>query len=213
VSPPPERVAYGEHPSQFCEVFGDGPRRVALLHGGFWRHKYACDLEHGVARDLAGRGWTVWNVEYRRVGSGGGWPETFDDVRAALQRAEPEVVIGHSAGGHLAVLAAAEGLAPRAVSQAGVLDLRAAEPLSDHAVHGLLGGPPSRHPEADPAQRLPIDADLLLVHGTRDEDVPISISRSFAAASGARLLEFPDEDHYGHLDPANPMWKAVLAWL
>jgi acetyl esterase/lipase len=218
VSPPPERIAYGSHASQFCEVFGDGARRAALLHGGFWRHRYGCDLEHPVAEDLAARGWTVWNVEYRRVGGDGGWPATFEDVRAALERAQPEVVIGHSAGGHLAAWALAERLAPRAVAQAGVVDLGEASRLrlSNGAVHELLGGPPAEQPEryaaADPARRLPLPGELLLVHGTRDDTVPVALARAFAQRAGARLVEV-DEDHFTHLDPASQAWKAVLGWL
>jgi acetyl esterase/lipase len=220
VSQQPERVGYGEHASQFCEVFGgEEARRAALIHGGFWRQKYSCELEHRVARDLAGRGWQVWNVEYRRVNGGGGWPGTFDDIRTALELARADVAIGHSAGGHLAVWAAAEGLAPRAVAQAGVVDLAraCALGLSDHAVHELLGGAPEEHPDryaqADPARRLPIDAKLLLVHGARDEEVPVEISRDFAERSGCDYVEIADEDHYGHLDPASKQWQAVLGWL
>ena len=219
MSPQPERVAYGDHPSQFCELHGAGGRRVAVIHGGFWRQRYDLHLEDPVCTDLAGRGWTAWNLEYRRLGGGGGWPATFDDVRSALAMAQPEVVIGHSAGGHLAMWAAAEGLTGRAASQAGVVDLAEASRLglSGHAGHELLGGPPEEHPDryaaADPARRLPIEADVLLVHGARDGDVPVSISRSFAARGGGRLVEFADGDHYGHLDPASEMWGAVLEWL
>jgi acetyl esterase/lipase len=155
----PVRTAYGPGPDQFLEVTlpeADGPAPVAVvLHGGFWRARYGIELARPLAADLAGRGWAAVAVEYRRVGSGGGWPSTLDDVAAALD-ALPDVgragedtaerldltdvtVIGHSAGGHLAAWAAgrdrlpagAPGAAPRvpvsaAVLQAGVLDLTAA---------------------------------------------------------------------------------------
>lgn len=153
------RTAYGPGPDQFLELTlpaGDGPAPVVVvLHGGFWRARYGIELARPLAADLADRGWAAVAVEYRRVGAGGGWPATLEDVAAALD-ALPDVgravagatgrldltdvtVIGHSAGGHLAAWAAgrsrlpagAPGAQPRvavtaAVLQAGVLDLGAA---------------------------------------------------------------------------------------
>lgn len=54
------------------------------LHGGFWQSSHGLDLGAGIGADLARRGWAAWNVEYRRIGSGGGWPATFADVAAAV---------------------------------------------------------------------------------------------------------------------------------
>ena len=81
-----ERHAYGRMRSQFGELYrpdGDGPHGVAVvIHGGFWRARYSRKLNRGLSRALAARGWAAWNIEYRRLGrlSGGGWPNTFDDV-------------------------------------------------------------------------------------------------------------------------------------
>jgi acetyl esterase/lipase len=161
----PSTHAYGPGPAQFLELSlpaGDGPAPVVVvLHGGFWRAPYGIELARPLAADLAARGWAAVAVEYRRVGTGagggGGWPETLEDVAAALDSladlGTPEdgatarldladvTVVGHSAGGHLAAWAAgrnrlpagAPGASPRVgvtatVLQAGVLDLdRAAE--------------------------------------------------------------------------------------
>ena len=127
------------------------------------------------------------------------------------------VTVGHSAGGHLAAWAATREN-PRVavtgvVSQAGVLDLaRAAElRLSDGVVERFLKGHPTR--VASPIERLPIDVPILLTHGGRDDTVPVEISERFAHATGATLVVEPEEDHYGHLDPANPLWQAVVRWL
>ena len=81
---PPETVAYGDHPSQVCDVYRGGDSVAVLIHGGFWRSRYGRDLEEPLVRDLVERGWTVWNIEYRRLGDGGGWPATFEDVAAAM---------------------------------------------------------------------------------------------------------------------------------
>lgn len=117
----PHRFRYGPDPSQFGDLhLPDGTRRpgtVVLIHGGFWRARFGVEIIEDVARDLTSRGWVVWNVEYRRVGGGGGWPETLLDVAAAidylavLDRDVPldltrVVAVGHSAGGHLAAWAA-----------------------------------------------------------------------------------------------------------
>ena len=220
---------YGDHPSQVCELHGAAADRVAvLIHGGFWRSRYGRELEGGIARDLVARGWAAWNIEYRRLGDGGGWPTTFSDVRTAIEAlpvaAERVVAIGHSAGGQLAVWAASEGLVGEAVSQAGALDLDELSRLgtSNAVVNALLGGTPDevphRYAEASPRRRLPIGAPLLLVHGERDDDVPVHVSREFAdaareAGDDCELVVIGDEGHYEHLEPGSRCWEAVTAWL
>jgi acetyl esterase/lipase len=215
---------YGDDPSQFGELSGEGPVAV-LIHGGFWKAAYGLDLEEALAEDLVARGWAVWNIEYRRLGNGGGVPATLDDVSAAIDHlAEIDAVdrsrvvaIGHSAGGHLAAWASGRA-APRVpltgfVSQAGVLDLELARELrlSDGVVDRLLDGQPLAL--ASPIERLPLTVPALLTHGALDDTVPLEISERYAAASGADLVVFPDKGHYEHLDPSDPIWQAVIEWL
>jgi dipeptidyl aminopeptidase/acylaminoacyl peptidase len=138
------------------------------------------------------------------------------------------VAIGHSAGGHLAAWAATRegpGVAVTGVvAQAGVVDLEMAWELrlSRGVVRPLLGGTPEQRPEryaqASPAARLPLGVPILLTHGGRDDIVPPRMSRDFerrARAAGDRceLSVIDREDHFGHLDPANPLWKAVVEWI
>ncbi|MGQ0574766.1 MAG: alpha/beta hydrolase, partial [Pseudonocardia sp.] len=149
---PPVRLEYGPDRSQFGELTlpaGDGPLPVVVVvHGGFWRSAFGLELGRPLAVDLANAGFAAWNIEYRRIGNGGGWPATFDDVAAAVDllagpggdaaggrlALDRVAAVGHSAGGHLAAWLAARpglpagapGAAPRvalrgAVSQAGVL--------------------------------------------------------------------------------------------
>jgi len=195
-----------------------------LIHGGFWRDRYDLTLMDALAQDLVSRGWAAWNIEYRRLGSGGGVPTTLDDVSAAIDRLADlpvdrsrVVTIGHSAGGHLAAWAATREdprvAVTHVVSQAGVLDLQRAADLhlSDDVATQFLGGHPAS--VASPIERLPLGVPALLTHGGRDDIVPVEISQRFAEASGATLIVEPEEDHFGHLDPDNPLWKAVLGWL
>jgi acetyl esterase/lipase len=215
----PRVLNYGTHASQFCELYEVAePAGVAVLvHGGFWRARYGLDLERALAADLVARGWAVWNIEYRRLGDGGGWPATYDDVRAAIEalpvRAERVVAIGHSAGGQLAVRAAADVPLTGVVSQAGALDLYDLfrRGTSDHVVRKFLGGTPDEVPERyEAATPRPPDVPLLLVHGVLDEDVPVEISRAYGAGE---LVEIGDEGHMEHLDPGSKCWRAVIEWL
>jgi acetyl esterase/lipase len=123
---PPTRVTYGPGPSQFVEqwpVVGRGKRvapLVVLIHGGCWKAEYGADLMHGMANTLKQEGYRVYNIEYRRLGEpGGGYPGTFQDIAAAIDKiAEGQrdlsrlVLIGHSAGGHLALWASARPSLP-----------------------------------------------------------------------------------------------------
>ncbi|MGR6965095.1 alpha/beta hydrolase family protein [Geodermatophilus sp. URMC 61] len=219
------RTAYGPHPDQFLELTlpaGGGPAPVdpapvvVVLHGGFWRAAHGVELARPLAADLAAAGFAAVAVEYRRVGAGGGWPATLEDVAAALD-ALPDLagadrldlsdvaVVGHSAGGHLAAWAAgrsrlpeeAPGGRPRvrvtaAVLQAGVLDLEraAVQRLGGGAVQEMLGAQPADAPEryaaADPVRLVPTGVDLLCVHGTDDDVVPAEQSTRYAAAAAAQ---------------------------
>lgn len=209
-------VAYGPHPSQVLDLYRGGPAaiRVTLLHGGFWREAYDRNHLAPLAGALAGRGAEVVLAEYRRVGGGGGWPATFDDVVRALETGERactaprHVLVGHSAGGHLALWAASS---PRAagvrvdhvVAVAPVADLARARALrlSGGAVAELVG--PGEEAQADPMRLLPPRAPVTVLHGTADEDVPVGLARAYARAAGAGVTLTVLEGA-GHYEPITP---------
>lgn len=199
---------------------------IVLIHGGFWRAGYDHALMENLANDLVRDGWMVANIEYRRIGNGGGWPATFDDVLREVDRipAADIVTIGHSAGGHLALWVAAERRIAGAVSQAGVLDLRSAhlDRVGGSSVTELLGGTPLDHPDryvrASPRERLPLGVPQLVLHGDRDGDVPVAMSRRYVEAArvagdDVEYVELGGVGHYEHLDPRSEAWLAVRRWL
>lgn len=185
---------------------------MILIHGGSWRKRYGKIVMRALAGDLARRGWAVWNIEYRRVGNGGGWPATFADVAAAIDHLDGldapldltrVSALGHSAGGHLALWAAGRAKLPagapgaiegaprirlqRVISQAGVCDLAGAYRELDSAVGALMGGAreqlPERYAAANPISNVPLEMPVLLVHGVLDETVSVRRSRDYAAAA------------------------------
>jgi len=242
----PARYAYGPDPAQYGELWlpgGAAAGTAVIVHGGFWRARYDASLGRPLAADLAGRGYAAWNLEYRRVGDGGGWPATFEDIAAGIDLLADLPVdtsrvaaIGHSAGGHLAAWAAGRarlasggpGAAPRVVpaavvSQAGVLALAdcAREGVGGTAAPDLMGGGPRELPEryrlADPMDALPLAAAVLCVHSRADDSVPFRYSeryvRAAVRAGGTARLHETSGDHFTLIDPGSPDWQAVVAAL
>ena len=235
--PPDQRVAYGADPNQFLEVRLPrtiGPHAVLLnIHGGFWRAKY--DLAHAghLCEALRAAAVATFNIEYRRVGNpGGGWPGTFEDIRSAYRFVHQEhsrfhldldrlVVMGHSAGGQLALcLAAHETSLHRAISLAGVVDLKKAFALhlSRDAVAEFLGGKPDAVPEhyreADPMEFSIPHARQWLLHGSEDDTVPPEFSHDYVmqkkkAGESVEALEIPHAGHFDLIDPASAAFRQV----
>lgn len=204
---------------------------------------YGREQMSAMAADLCGRGFAVWNIEYRRVGEAGvGWDEVSADVVASLEFlrgfSEREhaldldhvALAGHSAGGQLALACTssrARGLSlkPAAiVALAAITDLDEAfaSDLGNGAVGALLGGAPSDHParyaDASPVQLLPHGSRLLVLHGTIDEDVPIAQSRSYvraavSAGDDVAYLELEGTDHMDFLDPQSSAHARLCDWL
>ncbi|MEU5228308.1 alpha/beta hydrolase [Streptomyces anulatus] len=277
---PDRSAAYGDHPDQVVDFYAPrdgrtGAPLVVLLHGGAWRAPYDRAHVSPLADFLARRGFAVASVEYRRGGDdipqqrdgaestrasgadpvAGRWPETFDDVAAAMDampvlaaRELPGadvrriVVTGHSAGGHLALWAAARHVLPEGspwrlpappplrgvVALAPIADFAVAAELGvcGGAVAQLLGGDASfedRAAQADPGVLLPTGIATAIVHGVEDIVVPQAVSEAYvdaAARSGEMvgLTLLGGVGHFPLIDPAADACAVVaeeitqLAW-
>ncbi|SHN31347.1 alpha/beta hydrolase family protein [Actinacidiphila paucisporea] len=265
-------AAYGDHQDQLVDFFRPRPPRgrdahpaplVALLHGGAWRAPYDRTHVSPLAAYLAGHGYAVASVEYRKGAAAddgaaaGRWPDTFDDVAAAVDAlpalavealgadlVDPRRVVltGHSAGGQLALWAAARHVLPpesrwHRTSAPPLRGVVALAPIADFtsamrmrvcsdAVIELLGGPDhltARLPQTDPAALLPTGIPVTIVHGTTDIDVPPQVSHAFARAAAAAGEEvvtawLPATGHFPLIDPSAPAVSVVadeiaqLAW-
>lgn len=236
------RIAYGPSAVQFAELrlpAGAGsaaaPRAlltVFLIHGGCWLNAYGVDHVAGIAESLRQQGMAVFAVEYRRVGDeGAGLPGTFDDIRTAfdsLRALAPRhgldlsrvLLMGHSAGGHLALWLASEP----GVRVRGVVALAAVTNLAEFAgpsgcggaVPRLMGGTPAevreRYAAYSPASRPrpPAGTRVVLVTGEQDRIVPESQADAYRAAlPGTPGLQLPG-GHFDLVAAWTPAWAAIL---
>ncbi|MGV7207905.1 alpha/beta hydrolase [Oxalobacteraceae bacterium A2-2] len=252
---PDHHVAYGAAPSQYAELFlpsGPGPFPLAaIIHGGCWTVQFGGIVQmRAMAADLVRHGVAVWNVEYRRYDEpGGGYPGMYQDVGAALDRLRtlaPQhrldlgrvVLVGHSAGGHLAQWGAARARLPAAsplyaadplpvravVSLGGLADLRNEEALiqssCDRSRAQLAGLPSAARPDVysdtSPAELLPTGVPLVLVHGELDTISPPRVGEDYArraraAGDEAEMIVLPGGSHYDEVSAASPTWRITGA--
>jgi acetyl esterase/lipase len=250
------RIAYGTDPAQqFGELFvpeGNGPfPLVVLIHGGCWLSRYGLNGTTPLAQALSHEGVAVWNIEYRRVGNpGGGWPGTFLDVadatdfaRTLVKKAPLDlsrvIVLGHSAGGHLALWDAARPkLEPSSqiyrpsplplrgvIAMAGPGDLRVLGRLGDgvcgrDTLYRLTGGTllaePRHYADGSPAALLPLGLRQVLIVGSDDGIVPPGLVKDYqqaaqTAGDSVAYFELPGLSHLDPIDPSSQAWETVRA--
>ena len=216
-------VAYGTEPEQIADIrYGkNAPEHrplVVLIHGGFWRPAYDRRHTGPMSAALADAGWTVATIEYRRVP---GKPDlTLQDVSRAVETLPSlvkrhngnVVLIGHSAGGHLVLFAAASlenSSIAGVLALAPVADLQLSQQreLGNGAVLAFLGLDAKERKDADPKLLPSPQARVVIVHGALDEIVPLEISRSYVASHPrARLAEVAGAGHFAVIDPASAAW-------
>jgi acetyl esterase/lipase len=234
--PPPAadaRLPYGPEPKQFGDLRLPGVDRLfalaVVIHGGAWEAQYNLITAGHLCRALGDQGIATWNVEYRSTGDvGGHWPGAGDDVARAIEfvgelierhpiDGERIALVGHSAGGQLALWATKRAQLP-VVALAAVSDLReSAERVGPGgAVARFLGGMPEDVPDvyaqASPRELLPLGVRQILIHGDADVSVPYAQSTSYLEAAGpeAELVTLPGADHFEPIDPKAPEFAQTL---
>ncbi len=242
------RIAYGNDPLQFGDLRlpkskGKHPI-IIVIHGGCWFAQY--DLQHlnSFCEALTRLGAATWSLEYRRIGNdGGGFPGTFQDVAQGvdflrtLAKKYPldlkcVIVIGHSAGGQLALWLAARKNLPQnsvlymahplplngVISLAGITDLRKYRPDCDDAVTKLPGGVPEqfavRYQRTSPIELLPLKIPVRLIYGAKDKIVPLELGKEFAAAAKKKgdevtLTVLEDVGHFELISPQAKDWSTI----
>ncbi|MFS1515354.1 alpha/beta hydrolase family protein [Bacillus sp. SCS-151] len=247
------KIYYGEHKSQFGVLRipenSETYPVIVLIHGGFWQARYNLEENNPIADNLTNRGFATWNIEYRRVGEDRkGWTGTFNDVISAINHLSKikelspldisnVTVIGHSAGGHLALWLGSRIKAnndgtfnelmvciKKVISLAGVTDLvkmweiHELKGMKSH-VAALLGGGPQEVPERyelfSPIELLPMKVEQVLIHGELDRHVPVELSKNYyqsAMGKGdkVKLVVIPEIEHFKIIDPTSSAWGSVV---
>ena len=243
-----QRIAYGKDEFQFGELRlpkTAGPHPVAIvIHGGCWVSQYGLGYMGHVSAALTEAGVATWNIEYRRVGNaGGGWPGTAEDAARATDYLREiagkysldlnrVVAVGHSAGGHLALLLAARKRLPKdhplysanplplagVVSLAGITDLRKTGTACDKEVIQLMSGDAKEkvasYNLASPIELLPLGVRQKIIQGGADNIIPMAMAVEYVEAAkkkndGVELIALKEADHFQLVDPKSPAWAAV----
>ena len=220
---PNKSSAYGELADQVIDFYlPDETEKpiIVLIHGGFWRHEYDCKHLSPLADAFVKAGWPVALIEYRRIM--GNPDSTISDVSAALAIISSEfkrmIIIGHTAGGHLALLVANKFKPLGLIVLAPVTDLVAAEALDldDGAVSDFLGVPAKMRSDINPIANPALDVPALLFHGALDVRVPIAQSRDYVskmASDATKLIELADIGHFELIDPRTAIFGQICTQL
>lgn len=245
-----QRIAYGSNEFQYGDLRVPktaGKHPVAIvIHGGCWMAQYGLGYMGHISAALTEAGFATWNIEYRRVGNpGGGWPGTFEDTAKATDYLREiadkysldlnqVIAVGHSAGGHLALLLGARPQFKKdnplysanplklrgVVSLAGITDLRRTGTACDKEIIQFTGGEAKDkaaiYDQASPINLLPLGVKQKIVQGDADTIIPPAMATDYIAVaqkkkdSNVELISVKNADHFNIVDPQAAAWAAVL---
>ena len=224
-NPPDATLVYGTDADQIADIRygtrGSALPLVVLIHGGFWKPEYDRAHAEAMSTALAQAGWTTLTVEYRRVS---GQPDvTTQDISTALDTLPSRVeahngkllLVGHSAGGHLVLWAAAQNSKAAiqgvlALAPAADLEMADALNLGDGAVQRFLGEGPSNRQDLNPMLMPAPSTAVTILHGEQDEIVPPAVALAYCDTfAKTRMVQLPDSGHFALIDPASTAWASV----
>ena len=232
--PADQKVKYGDDPLQYGLLWQPTSQKtskplIVLVHGGCWLNAFGIDHSFAMATALAQAGHPVWSLEYRRFGDeGGGWPGSLDDIKRALQqlnilnqfqvKTDQAILIGHSAGGHLALLAAIEtdvtafkkiiGLAAITDISRYALGQNSCQQATAQFMAGYPHERPTEYHRANLIYRV-MPKHVILLQGDEDRIVPHLQSHLYETAS----LLVPEAGHFDWIHPGSPAFEKLLAVL
>ena len=225
-NPPDATIRYGDEPDQIADIRygtrGSDLPLLVLIHGGFWKPEYDRAHAEAMSTALAEAGWTTLTLEYRRIS---GQPDvTTQDIVTALDVLPAQVerhngkllLVGHSAGGHLVLWAAAQNSTASiqgvlALAPAADLEMAHTMKLGDGAVERFLGQGPANRQDLNPMLMPTPNTAVTILHGEQDEIVPPVVAESYCAVfANTRMLQLHDSGHFALIDPASNAWTSVV---
>lgn len=232
--PAEHKLPYGDSPLQYALLWNPVlaqdavPKALVIfIHGGCWLNAYDIDHTFALSTALSQEGYAVLSLEYRRTGdAGGGWPGTFDDIRAAFAYAKqlqstdlnplPVIALGHSAGGHLALLAGAQDPSLKGViGLAAITDIiqyaqgqNSCETATPQFMGGNFASRPAQYHAANPTEMKP-HPNTFLLQGSADDIV----SPSQANIPGALPITLEGAGHFDWVHPGSPAFQTLLSTL
>ncbi len=227
------RIDYGPGEFQFGQLWlpenpaSESVPLVVMIHGGCWLNSFDVSHTYGFTTALADAGFAVWALEYRRTGdAGGGWPGTYEDIKSGIRAVDDfssygvdidrVAVLGHSAGGHLALLAGSDAETADsidlAIGLAAIVDIAQyslGSSTCEQAARQFMGGSLQDIPE-DYAEANPVGKErrtrTVLFQGDIDQIVPLSQ----AELEGAATHIYSGAGHFDWIHPGTGAYATLL---
>ncbi len=218
---------YGPSASQFIEGWLPGAQQyygdIVFIHGGCWLSHYDIAHSRPFTAALRDAGFRVWSVEYRRTGDDeGGWPESFYDIHDAIQylikakQIEPEntLLVGHSAGGHLGLLAAQKNANLKGIiGLAAIADLdtyargeNGCQQVTEQFMQGMPDENPDAYQNANPKSH-PMHSNTHLIYSIDDTIVPVDQVNDL---KGIQRVKVTDVGHFDFIHPGTTVWPVII---
>lgn len=229
VEEPNQYIKYGDSEFQFVEgwvhdnTMQTTTTSIIFIHGGCWLNAFSLEHARALMTFLFNQGFNVWSIEYRRTGDpGGGWPGTYNDILLALDTLSASnklslntsILAGHSAGGHLALLAGTQFEALKAVvALAPIYDVVAYAKGSNscqQATEPFMGGKSSvlvkEYEKANPASQK-LNEKSVIFYGLADQIIPTT---QFESVDVAELIPIPEAGHFDFIHPQSAAWQQII---